>query len=71
MSELTIGKSSRIEKAIASVQKDTKIIRMNIILEKKMHNKIKMAAMYLETNVTTLVKNAVNEYISKYAPEHM
>ena len=66
MSQLKTGRPSKKDKAIASVQEaqeDT--IRMNVNIPKAFYKKIKQKALDEDTNVTEIVKQALNEYMSK------
>lgn len=73
MSELKIERPTRTReaRAIASVQNDAETIRMNVILDKKFHSRLKVIAIGLNMNVSTLVKQAINEYIGKHASKQM
>ncbi len=66
MSKLKTGRPSRKEKAIVSVQEiQADTIRMNVNISKSFYKQIKQRALDEDTNVTEIVKKALNEYMSK------
>lgn len=73
MSELKIERPtrSREARAIASVQNDSETIRMSVIMDKKFHNRLKVIAIGMNMDLSTLVRQALNEYISKHASGKM
>lgn len=69
MSQLQTGRPSRKEKAILAVQNDKETSRMNVILDKSFHKRIKKLAVHLNTDVSSIVKELLNEYMSKHSNE--
>ena len=66
MSILNAGRPSRKERAIASVQeRKEETIRMNVNISKVFYKEIKQRALDEETNVTEIVKQALQCYMSK------
>lgn len=66
MSQLKTGRPSKKDKAIASVQETQEdTIRMNVNIPKDFYKKIKQKALDENTTVTDIVKQALNEYMSK------
>lgn len=66
MSQLKTGRPSKKDKAIASVQETQEgTIRMNVNIPKDFYKKIKQKALNEDTTVTDIVKQALNEYMSK------
>lgn len=66
MSKLKTGRPSKKDKVIASVQElQEGTVRMNVNISKVLHKQIKQRALDEDTNVTEVVKKALNEYISK------
>lgn len=65
MTQLKVGRPTRKEKAIEAVQSMEEITRLNINLPKSFYMAIKRKALDQDITVTTLVQNALNEYMSK------
>lgn len=69
MSQLKTGRPTRKDRAILAVQKDFEddIVRMNVNLPKPFYKAIKHRALDMGITVTAIVKNALDEYISKHS----
>ncbi len=66
MTQLQTGRPSRKEKAIEAVQKDLEnLSRLNINIPKKFYGEVKRKAFDAGVTVTTFVKKALSEYMSK------
>jgi predicted HicB family RNase H-like nuclease len=68
MSKLKAGRpsTSKKEKAIADVVSSSdNMVKMNVNITKALHKKMKQKALDNDTTVTTLVINALNEFLSK------
>lgn len=66
MSKLASGRPSRKETAIASVQDNKEsVVRINVNVPKSFYKKIKQEALNRDLSITSIVKTAINEYISK------
>jgi predicted HicB family RNase H-like nuclease len=67
MPQLKTGRPSRKDRAIIEVQKDydDDTVRMNVNLSRSFHKLIKQKALDMGVTVTTIVKDALDEYISK------
>lgn len=66
MSKLKTGHPSRKGKAIASGQgRQEDTIRMNVNITKSFYKQIKQRALDEDSNVTEIVKKALNEYMNK------
>lgn len=66
MIKLKAGRPSKKDKAIASVQKSHgETIRMNVNIAKSLHRKIKQKALDEDTNVATIVREALEKHMKK------
>ncbi len=71
MSQLKTGRPTRKDRAIIAVQKDFEedTVRMNVNLPKPFYKAVKHRALDMGVTVTAIVKNALDEYISKNSNE--
>lgn len=66
MSTLKVGRPSRKDKAIKSVQEEAKaIVKLNVNMDKSFHKSIKQFALDHDTTVSDVVIKALEKYISK------
>lgn len=71
MSQLKTGRPSRKDRAIIEVQRglESDTVRMNVNLPKPFYRTVKHKAFDLGVTVTTIVKTALDEYMSKHSSE--
>lgn len=69
MSQLKAGRPSKKDRAIIEVQKNLEndTVRMNVNIPKPFYKAVKRKAFEMEVTITEIVKNALDEYISKHS----